>query len=347
MAEKDISIIIPVYNVEKYIERFLLCLEQQTARSFVAIFVDDKSTDSSLELLEKFKKTSSFEMVILKNDHNMGQSISRNVGLDYVGMHKTKYLTFLDSDDWMENDYLEDLYCSAEKYELDICISGIDRINDYGQVICTEMVHMPEKVFDKPIDCDLLAYINPCLYAKLFRYEKIKHIRFVDMKRSEDTCFFCESLCFCDKIKFTNNPRYHYCVRNNSLTGQMNMAAFESMNKGFLIALPFFDNVSEHGIRDFFVSQVFIRSSVGGVLRVSGNKFSDIRKIEKQELHYLNGNIHGWKSCKYLRIYMGKSAGLKGIALAMCACLYRMHLYSFFVIFYRLYSKVRRKEIRM
>ncbi len=346
MLSEQVSIVIPVYNVEKYLERFLDGLNHQTFSNFVAIFIDDGSTDHSLSIIEKYKDACSHKVVVIRNNENIGQGKTRNVGLDYVEEHPTKYITFLDPDDWMDNDYLEDLYNIAESNNLDVCISGLERFNDDdGKTICMEMVNMSRNVYEKATDCHELAYINPCLYSKIFLFERVKDIRFNDMKRSEDTCYVFEALCKCGRLQFTNNARYHYCVRNSSLTGVMNVDTYKSMHKGF--ARTFSKYGYDNLMRDIFISQVFIRSSIGGVCRLSFGNMKNVRKLEKRELKYLDEFIPGWSDCFYLNFHRKGYGGLKGVALVICAKLYRLHLFFLFVYFYYFVSRVLRVEVRM
>lgn len=346
MNEKKISIIIPVFNVDKYIDCFINSLEQQTINNFIAVFVDDKSTDNSLNILNSYLTKGSITMIVLQNDTNLGQGYARNIGLEYVKNNPTKYITFLDSDDWIECDYLEDLFNVAEEYDLDLCISGVERFSENdGKIICRELVGMSEKVYDTPEECHELALINPCLYSKLFKYDTVKDLRFLNMKRSEDTCFVFEALCKCKKVKFTNNAKYHYCVRNQSLTGKMSVETYLSMHEGFAKAITFFEEENKN-IEDMFIAQVFIRSSIGGVCRVRSNLKKTIG-IEKKELEFLDTYVPSWRRNCYLNFGKKKIGGIKGNALIICAFLYKMHLFFAFAIFYRFIKRIIRVEIRI
>ncbi len=343
----QISIIIPVYNVEKYLNRFLNCLKHQTVQNFIAIFIIDKSPDKSIELIRSEKDFFKERLVLIENEENKGLSETRNVGLDYVAKHPTKYITFLDPDDWMDTDYLEDLYENAEKYDLDLCISGLIRFNETNnRTICTEMVKMRTEIFDSPAKCDELAYINPCAYAKLYRFEPIKELRVRSIKRSEDTCYLFEALKVYNRIKFTNNARYHYCVRGASLTGMIDEDKYLSMHKGFAQLLPDFEKKGFEGIRDEFVTQIFIRSSLGGVCRLC---FSNIKKahyMEKREYDYLQKYVPSWRKNKYLSFGNKGIGSKKEFALRVCALMYKLHIFFVFVWFYSLYTQVLGKDVR-
>ena len=113
-----ISVIIPVYNVEKYLFVCLNSVLRQTFQDFEIICVDDASTDSSLEILEYFVQKDS-RVKLLKNDLNKGSGYSRNKALDIA---EGKYIFFLDGDDWIEKETFEFLFNQCEKDDLDVII---------------------------------------------------------------------------------------------------------------------------------------------------------------------------------------------------------------------------------
>lgn len=340
-----ISIVIPVYNVEKYIDVFMSCLEKQTVQNFVAIFVNDMSPDKSINLIGEHKRFFGERLVIIDNEKNMGLSKARNIGLDYVSNHPTKYVTFLDPDDWVEPDYLEDLYSVAELNNLDLCIGGIVRFRESdSKTICIEMTKMGEDLYEESMECDDLAYINPCAYAKLFKYDPIKEIRFREIKRSEDTCYLFEALKYIRRIKFTNRAKYHYCVRNSSLTGNINYSQYESMHTEFAGLLSSFEGREQESLKSKFIAQIFIRSSIGGVCRLSFGDLKKTRKLEKQEYKYLEEFIPQWRCNKYINF--GKKSGVKEIALSMCALTYKMHVFFIVVWLYYIVTAITGKDFR-
>lgn len=127
--EKKVSIIIPCYNVEKYIERCADSIINQTIGldRLEVIFVNDASTDSTLEILLEYEKKYENNIIVINCLENGRQGTARNIGLKYA---TGEYIGFVDSDDWIETDMYELLYEKAEKYECDIvhCRS----IRDYG-----------------------------------------------------------------------------------------------------------------------------------------------------------------------------------------------------------------------
>ena len=114
-SEIKFSVIVPVYNVEKYLERCIKSLLKQTYTNFELICVDDRGTDNSSALLEKWAETDG-RIVLLKNERNIGLGRSRNRAIEYA---RGEYLTCVDSDDWVEPNYLETFLKGFENNDVD------------------------------------------------------------------------------------------------------------------------------------------------------------------------------------------------------------------------------------
>ncbi len=121
-----ISIIVPVYNVEKYLERCLDSLINQTLKDIEIICINDGSTDNSSEILKEYAKKDS--RIIIINQNNQGISVARNNGMNKA---KGKYIGFVDSDDWVDLDFFEKLYKAAEKHNAQMAVCSIIRLNEY------------------------------------------------------------------------------------------------------------------------------------------------------------------------------------------------------------------------
>ena len=116
MDAVQVSVIIPIYNVEKYLEDCINSILEQTFQNYEAILVDDGSTDKCGEICDEYAKKDSRIKVV--HTENQGLSEARNTG---ILLAKGKYLAFVDSDDFVRNDFLQKLYEAIEKSEADIC----------------------------------------------------------------------------------------------------------------------------------------------------------------------------------------------------------------------------------
>lgn len=114
-----VSIIVPIYNVEKYLKRCLDSLVNQTLNDIEIICINDGSTDGSLEILNEYGRRD--DRIVIINQENSGLSATRNKGIDIA---KGQFIGFVDSDDWVSKDYFEKLYNSAIQNEAEIAVGG-------------------------------------------------------------------------------------------------------------------------------------------------------------------------------------------------------------------------------
>lgn len=131
-----VSVIVPVYNVEKYLKRCLDSIINQTYKNIEIILVNDGSKDNSRNICEEYEKK--YENISLINQENGGLSAARNTGLKYV---KGEAVTFVDSDDWLELDAIEYYVESMKKHNVDMVVTNNVRTKDYQ-----EKVVQPDKI---------------------------------------------------------------------------------------------------------------------------------------------------------------------------------------------------------
>ena len=117
MSDIKVSVIVPVYNVEKYLRQCLDSIINQTLKEIEILCINDGSTDSSPEILKEYEEKDSRIKII--NKKNAGLSAARNQGLELA---KGEYVSFIDSDDWINETFCEALYTAAKKYDSDIAI---------------------------------------------------------------------------------------------------------------------------------------------------------------------------------------------------------------------------------
>ena len=138
----DVSIIVPIYNSEKYIERCIKSILNQTYKNFELILINDGSTDKSIDILNKYKKIDKRISIIDKK--NEGVAKTRNLGIQKA---KGKYVMFIDNDDFINKNYVETYYKIIKEKKLDIVIGGYERVNSKGKVI--KRVEFKNRPFNK------------------------------------------------------------------------------------------------------------------------------------------------------------------------------------------------------
>ena len=203
----QISVIVPVYKVEKHLSRCIDSILNQTFRSFELILIDDGSPDNSGKICDQYSQSD--ERVFAFHQENRGVSASRNLGIE---KSNGAYLLFVDSDDYLEPDYIETLY----ENRTDLTISGIIKEKENGTVL--SHVEFETCQFDNIIDYELLFKSSEIYspYCKLFLSSLIKenNIMFpLGIQWGEDGIFIADYLEYVKSVKFLSYIGYHY-VRN-------------------------------------------------------------------------------------------------------------------------------------
>ena len=219
-----ISVIIPVFNCEKYLDICITSVLMQSYQDYEIICIDDKSTDDSLTILKKYAKNDN-RIKILTNDVNKGPGYCRNKGVDVA---EGRYIFFLDSDDWINEETLEVLYNRCENDKLDFIMFKYfvyyDDKNIFGHEPYYDMIYMDEysnKIFNHwdldPRDVFRLP-LGPCnkLYKKSFLDDN--NIRFPSGNLIyEDNPFFFKIITLAKKISVMNMYLYNRRRRLDSI----------------------------------------------------------------------------------------------------------------------------------
>lgn len=212
-----ISVIIPVYNVDDYLEVGLQSLLKQTYKNLQIILIDDGSTDNSGRICDLYKKRD--KRIEVYHLRNQGVSNARNYGLECA---KGKYIYFLDSDDFLEPQAIEILYAKMKKESADLV--EFSYFKNYTSEK-EKVVHPYAKISGEEAIRSLLlwnGYITSFCWDKLYIKEKIGDIRFdTDLKIGEDDLFVFKYLIQCDNVIVLEYPLYNYMIRNNSAIGSM------------------------------------------------------------------------------------------------------------------------------
>ncbi len=203
-----ISIIIPVYNAEKYLKCCFKTLDDQTFRDFEVVFVNDGSTDGSLQLIEDYVKDK--ENCKVYSKENGGQSSARNLALTKIS---GEYIIFLDCDDYLDNDYLEVLYSTAKKNDSDVVISGQKKVDEKGNVleaIIYDVERYPSCILRR-------LNFSGKIYRREYLIEK-HHMQFAVGKTYEDNPFNLVMLFLAKNLQVLSYVGYYQVVHQGSTT---------------------------------------------------------------------------------------------------------------------------------
>lgn len=217
VMEVTISVIVPVYNVEKYLKRCLESILKQTFRNFEVILVDDGSTDGSSNLCERYAKQ--YKNINVIHQQNAGQAVARNKGLDWCFAESDcQYIAFVDSDDWIEKQYFEVLINGFSTTE-DIDVSICDFIHT-SEFVSKSVVYQDFKQF-KMSSADFMRYnvINSIVpWGKLYRKKCFENIRYPEGMKHEDEFVTYKILLNRDNVCVSERPLYYYFKNENSVS---------------------------------------------------------------------------------------------------------------------------------
>ena len=223
-----ISVIIPVYNAEQWLGRLCSSLEKQTVfNDLEIIFINDGSYDKSLLILNEF--SNKYDNINIIDKDNTGVSDSRNRGIDKA---KSKYIAFLDADDYIDEDFFESYYEYMEK-DYDLITRGyiaeysdgkrIEKVNEYKIIDSKENIM---KSF-------LLGEIDPNCWNKLYKSEIIKRIKFdLNLKYGEDRDLLFRYIRNIKYLCIINKGGYHYLINiQSAMRNQNKRTDFSSITK--------------------------------------------------------------------------------------------------------------------
>lgn len=215
--DKIISVIVPVYNVEKTIRKCLDSILSQTYKNLEIILVNDGSTDNSGDICKEYYKKDS--RIVMINKQNGGLSSARNAALDVMN---GSYVAFVDSDDWIENNFIEKLYEDICEFDCDIAIGYTFNVSMDGKMWRPYPAESAMFKKTEALECNLgIGY--PCddvVWNKLYKIELFDTIRFPLGRIHEDTFVMAKLISKANKIYFDDSVSYFYLQRDNSIIHQ-------------------------------------------------------------------------------------------------------------------------------
>ena len=226
-----VSVIVPVYNVESYIRECITSLVNQTLTNIEIIIVNDGTRDKSIEKIQDLVDKYSYVYVVDKE--NGGLSSARNEGLKHA---RGKYVSFVDSDDYVEADFLEKLYYEAEKDQVNIVFSGYKKLFGDGRIekenrreSLVNQIYTGEEYLVKQFKAkDYKMEVWDDLYNRHFLEEN--QLCFYDKLVHEDDEFTPKVLLKADKVKLIDYYGYIYRQRENSIMrSKPNPKVFDSI----------------------------------------------------------------------------------------------------------------------
>ena len=333
-AEPSVSIIIPIYNVEKDLFKCLESISRQTMHNIEVILINDGSTDYSYQIAEKYvKKDPRFSLYSQKN---VGLGETRNRG---INLAKGKYLAFVDSDDFLDKDYIEKLYQKANVTDADVVQGEVlqfwdDKSSTKLEQDLSDMSGIclnQDNAYEFYRDVFFTHTFRHYAWNKIYKSSFVqKHnIKFGDNKRifAEDTWFQLQFLHFFPHIEYVSGSQYHYRQRSASIMHQpkKNLMKRQSLmvadywrliKDGANFALE--KKVCEMIAMDVFTMEALNQMRTGGSAKSLYHQLKDIGKYP--EMYHCVTNLNRDKAYE-LENNRNRSIYLRGVS-----SLYKLHL---------------------
>lgn len=287
-----VSIIVPVYNVEKYLAKCLDSLVNQTMQDIEIIAVNDGSTDGSANILKEYEQKYDGKIKVLTKE-NGGLSDARNYGMPYA---TGDYIAFLDSDDYVEKDMYERLYNKAIEENSDIV--ECDFIWEYPDKIKVDTGEIYDNKKDMIIKARVVAW------NKLIKRELIEKANVIYPKglRYEDVEFFYKMVPYYNKVSFLKYPCIHYIQRDNSISNNQNERTAE--------IFTVLDNVIKYykekdlyeeykAELEYTYTRLLLCSSLFRMVKIADKETR--KRLLNETWEKLNNTFPNWKKNYYLK----------------------------------------------
>lgn len=224
-----ISVIVPIYNVEKYIRRCIDSIVSQTYKNLEIILVDDGSPDKCPQICDEYAKKDN--RIIVLHKENSGLSDARNAGLDIA---KGEYFIFIDSDDYVTENFVDVLYMTASQNGSKLAICNHVCVDESGNHISVknDSYVKNEIISAKEINGRVMQFsTHMCVVAwnKIYHRSLWENIRYPRGRVCEDEYVFCDIVDQCDKIACSASHEYYYRVRKSSIMSNGNFKLYYDM----------------------------------------------------------------------------------------------------------------------
>ena len=279
---KKISVIVPVYNVEKYLDKCLTSLIKQTYKNFEIIVINDGSIDNSLAICNKYDNVKVYDY------KNAGVAHARNVGIKKA---TGDYLLFVDSDDYIDEKLLENLNEFLKKNDCDIvCFDMYKVVNNVNTYY-----HTSNSLVKDNIKRYIIGDSGPC--NKLIKKKLFNNLKFMEKIYYEDLATMPILALYTNKIEFLEEPLYYYVQRDNSIMHQ------KKFSEKLLDIFTSLDNVYE--VYDGNYKDEIEYLYITHLLRSASMRFleyDDTKEYLKEINDIIRTRFPNWKKNKYLKL---------------------------------------------
>ena len=330
-----LSIIVPCYNVEKYLPKCINSLVNQTLDGVEAIFINDGSPDNCLKILKEAQKKYSKDKIVIIDKKNEGVWRGRKDGIKKA---RGEFIGFVDSDDYVTLDFAEKLYKAAIKNKADIAVCGFDRIDlETGKLYSREMCKPKHKNITIKDNPGLLLELNGAPWNKIYKATLLKEM--VDLKHIppvlDDMMFLQLIYINANKITFISDNLNRYMVRKDSIINTIEPEVIPETYAAMKEIRDLYAKSKSQSYLDYLDANAFLHLGISLMYRLSANKNVDFKKLLKKNTEFLDQNFPGWRNNQYISLkYIRKNNGSNS-KLYFVKKIYDLHLFKPFLAAYR------------
>lgn len=295
MKDIFISVIVPIYNMENYIIRCIDSLLNQTFSNMEILLIDDGSTDSCPYICDRY--AAAHDMVHAFHKENGGLSSARNYGMEQaIG----NYVVFVDPDDWVDSDYLQNFVTLQRKYPKVLPAVGVYISSVENEKTCIQY----SKILEFEGEESLIALMRSQFYCgftvnKLYDMEIIKknELRFdVELGAAQDLFFNYEYICLCKKVIYDSVPKYHYFQHEGGVT---NSPITKRKLSGFMT----YDKIIAKAKNVHPRIETMARCTQVNLALSMLEKYYQMKNENKETLHIIRSYLRKGMSCFLLSKY--------------------------------------------
>ncbi len=341
--EVSISVIIPVYNSEKFISECINSVLNQTYKNFEIVCVNDGSKDNSKKVIKEYIRKFPRKIKLI-NQNNQGSGFARNTGIENsLG----KYVIFLDSDDSLDREMLEKLYKNIEKYKADVAVGGFQRVDETtGKVLSNDMVSHNFKYIDiKEENMDKLLFINPGPCNKIHKRSIFENVRFTKIPVVDDLVLMLEYIPNIKRYSFVPEVLYYYKIRRSSSSNSLDYKTFSASKECMLeIKQKYIKQKLPKHFVDFLDKIVLIHIGISMLTKLSYRQEINMCREIKTIKDYLNENFPAWRKISLLNALKSKNSRFLG--LYFLTFLHKIKIFIIFIVVYKFMNEKMKKDIK-
>ncbi len=274
-----VTVVVPVYNASSYISRCIDSILSNNYKSYKLLLINDGSTDNTLDILKDYEKR--YKNIQVIDQKNRGVSNTRNIA---INLAKTKYIMFIDNDDYIKSDYISTYVKAIDNSDYDMVIGGYQRIDDNGKILDNRKI----------IDSSWGKFVVVSPWAKIYNRDFLvkNDIKFLDYGIGEDVYFYLQIMSKTDRVKVIDYQGYYWYYNNSSISNTSHVGLNDDLDILYLVKECRKKTSSNKLVSENILNYFYVRLILYYLLYSGRNACSKEFVMEYKRLKdYINKNI--------------------------------------------------------